>query len=163
MGNWTLRDFDGQNRLVRETRPEGNRVEYAYEDATCPAGAGYLKSCTHNVVTVTKYPRPGTSDPVLAQRFTYNAAYGKVATATDAKRQVTTYAYEAGGHLHTITRPPVGGGRSGQMRLYGDSGAPLIDLDFDHLHLGMKPHAHNWNGAVRDGGTDVVPFSPWKP
>ncbi|MFM0202902.1 hypothetical protein PQR53_23870 [Paraburkholderia fungorum] len=52
---------------------------------------------------------------------------------------------------------------SGQMRLYGDLGAPVVDLDFDHKHLGLRPHAHNWNGAVRDGGTDVVPFSPWKP
>ncbi len=139
VGNWTLRDFDGQNRLVRETRPEGNRVEYAYEDATCPAGAGYLKSCTHNVVTVTKYPRPGTFDPVLTQRFTYNAAYGKVATATDAKGQVTTYAYEAGGHLHSITRPPVGGAISpittytyGAVKATGPLGnniARLVSID----------------------------------
>jgi hypothetical protein len=52
---------------------------------------------------------------------------------------------------------------SGQMRLYGDTGAPLIDLDYDHLHNGLRPHAHNWNGGVRDGGDDVVPFSPWNP
>ncbi|WP_143752251.1 hypothetical protein [Burkholderia sp. SRS-W-2-2016] len=52
---------------------------------------------------------------------------------------------------------------SGQMRLYGDTGAPVIDLDFDHLHNGLRPHAHNWNNGVRDGGSDVVPFSPWAP
>jgi hypothetical protein len=52
---------------------------------------------------------------------------------------------------------------SGQMRLYGDTGAPVIDLDFDHVHNGLRPHAHNWNDGVRDGGDDVVPFSPWKP
>jgi hypothetical protein len=37
------------------------------------------------------------------------------------------------------------------MRLYGDLRAPVVDLDF-------RPHAHNWNGAVRDGGVDVIPF-----
>ncbi|WP_053077858.1 MULTISPECIES: hypothetical protein [Burkholderia] len=52
---------------------------------------------------------------------------------------------------------------SGQMRLYGADGNPAVDLDFDHFHNGLKPHAHNWNGAARDGGTDVVPFSPWNP
>ncbi len=50
---------------------------------------------------------------------------------------------------------------SGQMRLYGADGNPAVDLDFDHFHNGLKPHAHNWNGGARDGGDDVVPFSPW--
>jgi hypothetical protein len=52
---------------------------------------------------------------------------------------------------------------SGQMRLYGDDGKPVLDLDFDHVHNGLQPHAHNWNNGVRDGGDDVVPFSPWSP
>jgi hypothetical protein len=50
---------------------------------------------------------------------------------------------------------------SGRMRLYGADRNPAVDLDFDHFHNGLKPHAHNWNGGVRDGGDDVVPFSPW--
>jgi len=52
---------------------------------------------------------------------------------------------------------------SGQMRLYGDTGAPAVDLDFDHPHLGIRPHAHNWSGGRRDKDFDVVPFSPWNP
>ncbi|WP_233885199.1 hypothetical protein [Paraburkholderia flagellata] len=52
---------------------------------------------------------------------------------------------------------------SGQMRLFGDDGKPVVDLDFDHFHNGLKPHAHNWTGSARDGGDDVVPFSPWSP
>jgi hypothetical protein len=52
---------------------------------------------------------------------------------------------------------------SGQMRLYGTDGNPVVDLDFDHVHNGLQPHAHNWNGSARDGGDDVVPFSPWNP
>src|SRR5262249_46194831 len=52
---------------------------------------------------------------------------------------------------------------SGQMRLYGADGKPAVDLDFDHSHNGLRPHAHNWSGGARAGGTDVVPFSPWKP
>lgn len=52
---------------------------------------------------------------------------------------------------------------SGQMRLYGNDGKPVLDLDFDHAHNGLQPHAHNWTNGVRDGGGDVVPFSPWSP
>lgn len=47
---------------------------------------------------------------------------------------------------------------SGQMRLYGSDGKGYIDLDFDHSHDGMRPHAHNWVDGNRDWA--VVPFSP---
>jgi hypothetical protein len=33
---------------------------------------------------------------------------------------------------------------SGQMRLYGDTGAPVVDFDFDHDHGQGTPHAHNY-------------------
>lgn len=52
---------------------------------------------------------------------------------------------------------------SGQMRLFGDDRRPIVDLDFDHIHNGLQPHAHNWGPGGRDSGNDVVPFSPWKP
>jgi hypothetical protein len=50
---------------------------------------------------------------------------------------------------------------SGQMRLFGSNGKPVVDLDFDHVHNGLRPHAHNWGPNGRDTGYDVVPFSPW--
>jgi hypothetical protein len=50
---------------------------------------------------------------------------------------------------------------SGQMRLFGADRKPIVDLDFDHIHNGIQPHAHNWGPLGRDSGSDVVPFSPW--
>ncbi|MFM0110115.1 RHS repeat-associated core domain-containing protein [Paraburkholderia nemoris] len=47
---------------------------------------------------------------------------------------------------------------SGQMRLYDPNGRAAVDLDFDHSHGGMRPHAHNWNGKNRDWA--VAPFCP---
>jgi hypothetical protein len=47
---------------------------------------------------------------------------------------------------------------SGQMRLYGNNGKGYRDLDFDHQHGGVAPHAHNWVDGNRDWA--VVPFSP---
>ncbi|MGF6644362.1 hypothetical protein [Paraburkholderia sp. GAS82] len=52
---------------------------------------------------------------------------------------------------------------SGQMRLFGVDRRPIVDLDFDHIHNGLQPHAHNWGPGGRDSGDDVVPFSPWNP
>ena len=46
---------------------------------------------------------------------------------------------------------------SGQMRMYGNDGQPVVDFDFDHDHGQGVPHAHNWDGGVRGPG---VSFSP---
>jgi hypothetical protein len=46
---------------------------------------------------------------------------------------------------------------SGQMRMYGDDGKPVVDFDFDHDHGQGVPHAHNWDNGARGPG---VPFSP---
>ncbi|WP_438391592.1 hypothetical protein [Caballeronia sp. DA-9] len=40
---------------------------------------------------------------------------------------------------------------SGQMRLYGDTGAPVVDFDFDHDHGQGIPHAHNYGAVGADG------------
>ena len=43
---------------------------------------------------------------------------------------------------------------SGQMRLYGDTGAPVVDFDFDHDHGQGTPHAHNYGPVGADGAFD---------
>jgi len=43
---------------------------------------------------------------------------------------------------------------SGQMRLYGDTGAPVVDFDFDHDHGQGIPHAHNYGPVGADGAFD---------
>ena len=49
--------YDGQSRLVKRVLPEGNSVEYEYDDATC---LSQLR-CTHNVKTVRQATSPGYS------------------------------------------------------------------------------------------------------
>ncbi|WP_084545442.1 RHS repeat-associated core domain-containing protein [Cupriavidus malaysiensis] len=109
VGNWTLKDYDGQSRVVRETRPEGNRTEYAYDDRSCALANG---SCTHNVATVSRIPRAGSGDPVLTQKFTYEPSFGLPLSSTDARGLTTSYEYRVpsyGIQLAKITRPSVGG------------------------------------------------------
>ncbi|WP_080709617.1 hemagglutinin repeat-containing protein [Cupriavidus metallidurans] len=57
---------------------------------------------------------------------------------------------------------------SGQQRLYGADGKPLVDIDTDHPHDGISPHVHNWDRApdgtpIRGPGIPVTPITPSKP
>ncbi len=101
-GNWTLNTYDGQSRLIRKQLPEGNATEYAYDDASC---TNPLVRCTHNVKTLTSIPKPGSGLANRVQSFTYESAFNRVATATDARGKTTSYSYTAQGLPLTITAP----------------------------------------------------------
>ncbi len=101
-GNWTTHTYDGQSRLIRKQLPEGNATEYVYDDAPC---AGTDKRCTHNVKTLTSIAKPGSGLANRVQSFTYESAFNKVATATDARGKTTSYSYTAQGLPLTITAP----------------------------------------------------------
>jgi hypothetical protein len=50
---------------------------------------------------------------------------------------------------------------SGQMRLYGDGGQPVVDFDFDHDHGQGVPHAHNWGVDPLSGKLGRGPGLPF--
>lgn len=95
-------EFDNHNRLVKKTMPEGDYVSYEYDDATC---ASAEKRCTHNVRSVTAYPKPGSTLAPIVQSSTYEPEFNKIATSTDAKLQTTNYTYTSFGAIDTITLP----------------------------------------------------------
>lgn len=49
---------------------------------------------------------------------------------------------------------------SKQMRLYDGIGNAAVDFDFDHDHGFGAPHAHNWDGNIRDKGNafSLLPY-----
>lgn len=102
MGHVTNNEYDGQARLAKTVLPEGNRIEYVYDDAPC---ASVEKRCTHNVKTVSYVPKSGSGLPTLTKSFTYESAFNQVATATDANGQVSSSTYTAQGNPDTITAP----------------------------------------------------------
>jgi len=101
LGRVTTHSYDGQSRLVSTVLPEGNRIDYAYDDAPCAA----QQRCTHNVKTVTRVAKAGSGLPNLVTSTTYESAFNKVASVTDPRGKLTTYTYTAQGNPLTVTYP----------------------------------------------------------
>uniref|UniRef100_UPI000AC19CAF RHS repeat-associated core domain-containing protein n=1 Tax=Thauera butanivorans TaxID=86174 RepID=UPI000AC19CAF len=129
LGRITLNTYDGQGRLTRKEFPAGNALEYTYDDALCAAAD---KRCTHNVSQVKQLPKPGSTLATLTSSFTYESAFNKVASATDALGKLTTYSYTAQGNPLTVTAPADAAGVQPQTTYgytaYSASGYPSFYL-----------------------------------
>ncbi|MFJ4389279.1 RHS repeat-associated core domain-containing protein [Pseudomonas soli] len=117
MGRWTYSTYDAHSRVVRRTEPEGNYTEYTYDDATC---AGGEKRCTHNVKTIRKVAKPGSTLPAKVESFTYEPTTNRVASVTDARGNVTSTTYTAQGLIKQVTKPQDSAGLAPQTT-YGYS------------------------------------------
>ncbi len=102
LGRWVVSEYDGLSRLKARTQPEANGVSYSYDDASC---FGPEKRCTGNISEIQYHPKPGSSESVLTQRFTYDPVSNKVATATDARGSVTRTTYNSQLQPQSITEP----------------------------------------------------------
>lgn len=100
--NVTQFAYDGQGRLISKTLPQGNGFSYTYDDASCSSSE---KRCTQNVKSVTQFAPSGSGLAPLTRSYTYESAYNKVATETDARGNATTYSYAPWGDIATVTSP----------------------------------------------------------
>jgi RHS repeat-associated protein len=110
--------YDGRSRLVTKTYPELNYDTYSYD----------VRS---NLLSTTRYPKPGTGFAPLTSSASYYEAAGvatcahpatcnRRATTTDAAGQLTTYTYLSSGQLERVLGPVVTaqtGGISGQSQV----------------------------------------------
>ncbi|MGE0254355.1 MAG: RHS repeat-associated core domain-containing protein [Alphaproteobacteria bacterium] len=95
--------YDGLDRTESVTAPEGNSVEYAYDEALNPWAS--------NVASITANPKPGSPLSPIVQSFTYDPRWNRVATATDPRGTVTRNTYDpATGNL-LVTVADYGSGR----------------------------------------------------
>lgn len=89
--------FDGLNRMVQTTMPEGNQIKWTLD-------------ASNNPLTRTKVPKPGSGLANIVETFTYDPLWAKVKTYKDGRLNTTTYTYDVTlGNLLTIQRPVVGG------------------------------------------------------
>jgi len=129
LGRVTTNTYDGQSRLTRKVFPEGNALEYTYDDVTCKSAD---KRCTHNVSQVKQVPKSGSGLATLTSSFAYESAFNKVSSATDALGKVTSYTYTAQGEPLTVTAPADAAGVQPQTTYgytaYSASGYPNFYL-----------------------------------
>lgn len=89
--------FDGLNRMVQTTMPEGNQIKWTLD-------------ASNNPLTRTQVPKPGSGLANIVETFTYDPLWAKVKTYKDGRLNTTTYTYDVTlGNLLTIQRPVVGG------------------------------------------------------
>ncbi|QZP09150.1 RHS repeat-associated core domain-containing protein [Caenibius sp. WL] len=130
-GRKVVNKLDGRTRIIETILPEGNKVKLTYDDASC---SSVDKRCTHNVLEQRLVAKPGGGADIVTS-FTYEPTFNKVLSATDARGNVTDYAYDpVTGDLTSVTAPAAtsGGTRPqttvGYTSFAGIGGLPSFTL-----------------------------------
>lgn len=78
--------YDGLDRLVQTTQPEGGQTLYSYAS---------INPWANNIATVTQVPKPGANPPAsLVTSYTWHPTFNKPVTVTDPLGLVTTLGYD---------------------------------------------------------------------
>ena len=84
--------YDGQDRLVLATAPEGSTVGYTYST-----------DLEHNIIQMTRTPKPGSPLAPLSTFYSYDQIYNKPMSTTDPRGLLSTMSYDpANGNLLAI-------------------------------------------------------------
>lgn len=82
----TTNGYDGLDRLISTTMPEGNSLVYTYDGASNPWAS--------NIATITRNKKPGSPLSSTTQSFGYDPVCNKVTSTTDALGLVTLSQYD---------------------------------------------------------------------
>jgi RHS repeat-associated protein len=133
VGRTIITAYDGAGRPTKVTFPEGNSVEYTYDDATCRSAE---RRCTHNVLTVTARPKPGSALPALTTTHTYERDFNKLESTRNPRGQVTTFTYHGpSGEVASITQPAAAAGQVQPRVTFGYTRVPASRNNFPDIHL----------------------------
>lgn len=117
LGFQVTNKFDGLNRLIESTLPEGNKIQLTFDS-------------NNNVLTKTFVPKPGSGLPNIQFTYTYDSTWAKVKTVLDGNGNTTTYGYDVtNGNLLTVTKPMVGGFTPVRTMTYNGRGQVLTITD----------------------------------
>ncbi|MBS2009752.1 MAG: hypothetical protein JST01_22040 [Cyanobacteria bacterium SZAS TMP-1] len=110
-------NYDGLNRLVQLTMPEGNQMVFTYD-------------ANNNLLTRTQVPKAGSGLSNIVETFTYDPSWAKVKTYKDGNLNVTTYTYDSTlGNLLKIQRPTISGSTPTSIMTWNGRGQVLSRID----------------------------------
>jgi RHS repeat-associated protein len=92
LGNTTGYSYDGLGRLKEKVLPEGNRLEYGYDDR-------------HNLTSLVIRPKTGTD--ALTWAYAYTTDFNLLSSVTDPLGRTTTLTYDASGNLLSMQKGAV--------------------------------------------------------
>ena len=154
LGNETIHDYDGLNRLVRITLPEGNKREFAYDEM-------------NNITTITDIPKDGSGLSNIVQVFSYDPLWNKIASKQDGRGEITSYTYDAPtGNLLSVEFPEVDDDIVATIEMaYNDRGQVISRIDqcgmqtqfaYDETTEVLNSRIINTNWIATVGGTITV-------
>ncbi len=88
--------YDRYQRLIQETFPEGDFLEYQYDSR-------------HNPTQITYHPKPDSGESPLSTTLSYESMFNQVQTITDQAGRTTTFHYDTDGNLIQVDQPEVNG------------------------------------------------------
>lgn len=117
LGFVTSYEYDGLNRQIRKTMPEGDSVSWTYDSKD-------------NFLTETRAAKPGSGLSDIVETLTYHSTFNKVATHEDGRGNTTTYTYNSStGNLETVERPDIGMSTPTITMTYNGRGQVLTRTD----------------------------------
>jgi RHS repeat-associated protein len=150
LGFETNHEYDGVNRRILTTLPEGNQTQWEYDSSD-------------NVITKTLIPKIGSGLSNIVLEWTFDSTYNKPLTFVDGNLNTWTWNYDAGtGDLLTFEKPTVGGKIPKQQRLYNARGQVVSFIDetgmqtqlaYDNITEVLASKIQNTNWQVTVSGT----------
>jgi len=134
LGNETKHEYDGLQRLVKTTFPEGNSRELTYDEM-------------NNVLTITDVAKLGSGLSNIVRTMEYDPDWNKVTSSEDGRGNITTFTYdETTGQLVAIEYPEVDSVVATVEFSYNNRGQLISQID----QMGVQTQ------FTYDGSTEVL-------
>jgi len=143
LGNITVSQFDGLERPVLVTLPEGNSTALSYDQYS-------------NLLSVVFNPKPGSGLTAITNSFTYDLSWNKVQTTTDGNGNISITTYDSSSGLLTqVQYPTVEAGTPTANFDYNSFGQLITSVDPTGVQTSMSynPTTHDLLTVVVDSVT----------
>ena len=116
LNNSVLTAYDGLDRVIERTWPEGNKTQFDHD-------------ARHNVISLTQMPKAGSGEPTLTATAAYHSTYNKPTHVIDFNGHRTDIHYftsgGGAGQVQYAEQPTVNGIRPRYDYTYNTYGQPL--------------------------------------